>query len=162
MWLCRRSPHCASGQLWTQPARGGYKCPKAASCQPIALSSPPGPGGARRGVGARCQLCGPEGGNRWVFDLPGFPLPAAVRQTQGLVCFVWGGLCGGEGDIKGFHSTFVVLREHACSAGDTRGLLSSAWYWAVWAWEKKTLCKERRKALPLGLRSLWEPPFYSL
>ena len=63
--------------------------------------------GARRGVGARCQLCGPEGGNRWVFDLPGFPLPAAVRQTQGLVCFVWGGLCGGEGDIKGFHSTSV-------------------------------------------------------
>lgn len=99
-----------------------------------------GPVGALPGVEARCQPRGPEGGNRWVFDLPWFPLPAAARQTQGLVCFVWGSLCGGEGAIKGFHPTFVVLRENACSAGDSVGLLSSTWYRAAWAWEKKTLC----------------------
>lgn len=100
----------------------------------------PGARGCPPGVEARCQLRGPEGGNRWVFDPPRFPLPAAARQTQGLVCFVWGSLCGGESDIKGFHPTFVVLRENDCPVGDTAGLLSSAWYRAAWAWEKKTLC----------------------
>lgn len=67
-------------------------------------------------------LPGPGGGNRWVFDLPWFPLPAALCQTPGLVCFVWGGLCRGESDIKGFHPTLEVLREDACSAGDIVGL----------------------------------------
>lgn len=118
---------------------GGYKCPKATSCQPITGMSHPGARGCPPGVEARCQLRGPEGGNRWAFDLPWFPLQAAFRQTHGLVCFVWGSFCGGEDDIKGFHPTFVVLRESACSAGDTVGLLSWAWHPAAWAWGLKTL-----------------------
>lgn len=52
IWLCRRSLHCTSGQLWTQPTPGGYKCPKATSCQPIAVPASRGPWVPAGGRGA--------------------------------------------------------------------------------------------------------------
>lgn len=111
----------------------------------LANSSDPfarGPASARLGTGRAASRAARKGVTAGSLIFLGSAL-CCSSQTQGLVCFVWGGLCRSGGNIKGFHPTFVVLGENARSAGDIVGLLlSSSWELAALMWENETPCWE--------------------